>query len=229
MNLVWKQAPYDGGALLVLLALADFADDDGYCFPAVPTIAKKVRLGERQTRNVIRQLLGDGVITVDRGGGRHKVSRYHIELDLLTLQPITVKPDLGKPQNPAICDTQTLQPTSANPAICDIAIRKNHQEPSAKNRKRATLISDSFVVTDQHREFARLSGLPDPDVEVARFRDYYLSRGKPMRNWDAAFRNWLRKAKELANGHRRPNGHALPTANDYQRSAAEWNGGSNAD
>lgn len=41
-----------------------------------------------------------------------------------------------------------------------------------------------------------------PNVDVAheadKFRDYYAAHGKPLKNWDAAFRNWVRKASEFS-------------------------------
>ena len=49
---VWELAPQQGGALLILLAMADFADEDGVCFPTLPTRAAKARLSERQTISV---------------------------------------------------------------------------------------------------------------------------------------------------------------------------------
>ena len=30
MTTVWAEAPYQGGALLILLAMADWADENGY-------------------------------------------------------------------------------------------------------------------------------------------------------------------------------------------------------
>jgi len=45
MTKVWDCGRYEKGELLVLLALADWADDAGVCFPGVPKIAAKSRLG----------------------------------------------------------------------------------------------------------------------------------------------------------------------------------------
>ena len=32
------------------------------------------------------------------------------------------------------------------------------------------------------------------DAEAAKFKDYWISRGKPMVDWQATWRNWVRKA-----------------------------------
>lgn len=44
MARVWDQSQHSGSELLMLLALADFADDDGNSYPAVPTLAAKCRM-----------------------------------------------------------------------------------------------------------------------------------------------------------------------------------------
>lgn len=57
-----------------------------------------------------------------------------------------------------------------------------------------------------------------PDVEEGRerdkFRDYWRSRGEVRRDWDAAYRNWIRKEHEFsqARAPARPNGPASRTA-----------------
>lgn len=76
MTRVWEHAQYKEGTLLVLLALADYADDRGVCWPAQPEIASKARLTDRQVRNVINQLVEDGEILVQPSQGRGKPARY---------------------------------------------------------------------------------------------------------------------------------------------------------
>lgn len=54
---VWKNYPGSGGnGLVVLLALADQADDDGWCYPSVAYIAGKCRLSERAVQDNLARL-----------------------------------------------------------------------------------------------------------------------------------------------------------------------------
>ena len=56
MTQVWEHSSQEHGNLLVLLAIADFADDAGRAFPSVETLAKKARLSERQVQRAIKEL-----------------------------------------------------------------------------------------------------------------------------------------------------------------------------
>lgn len=79
MSRVWKHSNQRGGALLILLALADFADDEGYAWPAVQTLATKARMTERNARYTLRSLEADGEITTTPGGGRYGTSGYVVK------------------------------------------------------------------------------------------------------------------------------------------------------
>ena len=65
--------------------------------------------------------------------------------------------------------------------------------------KRGSRIPENFTVTENHRAFARDNNLPDCDHEIEKFKDYWLAASGSTavkRDWDAAFRTWLRKAAE---------------------------------
>ena len=76
MTRVWDHAEAEGGALLALLALADFADDEGYCWPKVSEVARKARLSERGTYDVLASLEAAGEIARFAGGGRGRAATY---------------------------------------------------------------------------------------------------------------------------------------------------------
>ena len=85
ISLVWDGYPGGGSDLLALLALADWSDDEGRCFPAIASISKKTRLSEKQARRVVHNLIETGFLHVTAGvdgGGMSR--RYQIALDRLT-------------------------------------------------------------------------------------------------------------------------------------------------
>ncbi len=71
-------------------------------------------------------------------------------------------------------------------------------------KKRATRIPEDFRVTEAHRQFAIENDLPSPDSQLGAFVDYWRgvpgSRGLKL-DWDATFRNWLRKIKQDGRNH----------------------------
>ena len=91
MAWVWEYAQVSGGSLIILLALADFAHDDGTgAYPSIKTLSAKARLGERQTQNVLSALQGLGLITISYRTGPNGVNVYHV----------VVNPDAQSVKNP---------------------------------------------------------------------------------------------------------------------------------
>ncbi len=82
MARVWEHSQSSGGQLLVLLAIADFADDHGKAWPSVSTLAKKARISERHTQKVIKQLKDMGELVADqRPSGHWGTNLYRITLN----------------------------------------------------------------------------------------------------------------------------------------------------
>ena len=62
---VWERSAHRGAALLVLLALADFANRQGDAWPRVTTLARKARMSRRYCTAQLRQLAESGEITIE--------------------------------------------------------------------------------------------------------------------------------------------------------------------
>lgn len=80
MTWVWANSPYSGERLLLHLALADFANDDGVCFPSHGTLAKKARCSTGWVAQTIKQMIADSLIEIiePAGQGRGKVGKYRL-------------------------------------------------------------------------------------------------------------------------------------------------------
>jgi hypothetical protein len=71
MSAVWHRSGQEGKNLLVLLALADNANEDtGYAWPSVATLARKSRMSERSVQRALRDLEEAKEISTVRAGGR---------------------------------------------------------------------------------------------------------------------------------------------------------------
>ena len=145
MSRYWRDAPYEGTQLLLLLALADFANDSGYCFPTQKTLAEKCRCTERHVRSLMKNLVADGVVRVIENGGNN---RYQ----LLPVGHLST----GTPVPPENISAGTTVPTDRNPSSGSTGnpLPNNHQEPS--------------ITTNREPKFRNCSWCGRTDVKVGK-------------------------------------------------------------
>lgn len=129
MTDVWAYADCNGSELLVLLALADFSDDQGRnIYPSMQTLAQKARLSVKQARRVVQNLVKlDLIEIVEAGGwdrGRNRSNSYQIKLETLLAKGT---PNLGVPPShpredgtPA-GDSTVLPPVGDDPSYNPLA------------------------------------------------------------------------------------------------------------
>lgn len=79
-------------------------------------------------------------------------------------------------------------------------ILNNNQEPITNNQepikpiRRATQLPADFQPTDDHVKLANDLGIL-VGSEFDKFKDYCTAKGQTYKDWNAAFRNWLRNAR----------------------------------
>lgn len=123
MSQVWENGPDDRGELLVMLALADFADDRGRCWPSIATIARRARMTPRSAQRILRKLEADGSVQINTGSARSGCNQYTITPDTVSPRH-SVTPDAGVTPTPDAGVIPPLTPVSPEPSL-------NHQlEPS---------------------------------------------------------------------------------------------------
>lgn len=113
-SLVWKAFPRGGSELLVLLAMADYADKEGgSVFPSVATVARKARLSEAQARRIIRRLVAERwvrLVVASIGGSKTATNQYEINLSKLA-EPLAPVIPVAEDDTPSAGDTPPLAPT----------------------------------------------------------------------------------------------------------------------
>lgn len=72
--------------------------------------------------------------------------------------------------------------------------------------KRRVALPSDFDRTPERWAVASRAGMNplDIDPQFAQFRDYHLAKGSHMADWDAAWRNWVRKAVEWGAAKSKP-------------------------
>lgn len=106
MSWVWQNSPAKGTELLLLLAIADSADDRGAnAFPSVTTLARKTRMSRRTVQRLITTMADRGLITVRQAGGRDS-NRYTLVMTDAPASPKDPEPAPAGPVDTAIADPQ---------------------------------------------------------------------------------------------------------------------------
>ena len=139
LNYVFERSTVRRSARLVLLALADRADDSGRCWPSIEDTARRVGLSDRQTQKVISSLIEKGELRIIRSGGGCDrngrgltnwyllaAERSRAELDAITA-PEPCRPRQGTRRSKGVAGDRepcrsrpaTLSPATTNPVTGD--------------------------------------------------------------------------------------------------------------
>ncbi len=194
MSAVWEFGPPKQAERFVLLALADYANDDGECWPSIAGIQRKTCMSERGVQTIIRRLEVDGWVTVSIGNGRKNCNNYKIQTPQ-DMHPAPYAPTQETPHMKA----KTPHMTAINPAGYAPEPSLTIKEPSVSepvNIKRAkargsmpndATISDAMLIEAEKRGH----GPVEATAQFAKFKDSALANGRTYVDWDAAWRNWL--------------------------------------
>lgn len=217
MARVWELSTNKGNDLLMLLAIADFADDDGNAYPAVPTLAAKCRMLPRSANKVLATLRESGELEIRQNEGPHGTNRYRVILDGCTLSKRTGAAQTGtlskRTATPVQMDPKPLSKRTDEPSV-------NHQEPPVKpsampkavsagqgTKKKTSPISlptwlknceadgvDPIPESDPVFEFAESAGISLDLISLAwsEFKVRHGDGSKRQKDWRATFRNAVR-------------------------------------
>ena len=197
---------------LVLVKLADNANDQGESWPSVTYIAEQCEISERSVQNHINALVEMGLVRVEfrkSANGLNQSNIYHLRLNAAADTGASPAP-YGA--NPAGVSGETGSGTGAGDSPggatgsdsgAGAAPRISHDpviDPDNKNinlsrekSKTKTAMPQYFQPSADHTEKATTAGL-DVQEEFLKFSDYHRSKGTMYADWDAGFSYWLRQA-----------------------------------
>lgn len=182
MSKVWERSQHAGSDLLMLLAIADFADDDGAAFPAVEKLARKCRMSKRNAQDRLRVLSESGELTIlkNQGPPPKYPNLFMVNLGALGVRPTApVKPAAPVQYNvergAAHC-APGVKPTAPKPSV-------NHQEPS-------TCAHDAKKT---HRSRSRSANESADDSFATFWLQYPKKVAKPQ-----ALKAWRKQKPDLA-------------------------------
>lgn len=197
---------------LVLIKLADNANDKGECWPSYQHIADQCECSRTAVRNHIDALEEMGLIKrenrVGVNNGKGNTSNvYYLKLDA-TPMPLN---------GTGVChDEAHPMPSNGTPPVPPDGTRTSHSfepvnEPNSLSgrdgfmseaAKRRIGISPGgeiplppmFKPSEEHIAMAREKGV-SIETELLNFKDYHTARGTMLLDWNSAFRVWIRNAR----------------------------------
>lgn len=177
---------------LIMLALADHADDAGRCYPSIDRLAKRTGLSERAVRTNLRQLEVEGYLATEIGVGPQGCNVYFV-------RPIPAG-DAPRQEMPPGRRFRggghmvPLAPAGDAPKPSG-TIKETSENINARAKpKRKTQIPEDAVLSEKMESIARNEGISQQEAEAQfdRFKGYCIANAKTYASWDAAWRNWLR-------------------------------------
>lgn len=193
-------------AWAVYCVLLRFADDKGRTFPSAREISDLTGVSLRQVRHSLKMLLSSGLIRRTKKGGPVSSTVYQVR-DLPESKNGSARsqpePQPQKTQAKATADFLAELEAEALETIGwaqePEAKQKIHLTPKKKTGRKSKL-PESWTPNDTHRRIATEEGV-DIEREVTGFRDHAMATGRIMLDWDAAFRTWLRNARQFSRAH----------------------------
>jgi len=149
MDRVWSVSTQKGSALLLMLAIADHAADDGYCWPKTETLASKIRMSVRTVYRLIDSIEKDGELYVIRNNRNNRyVVTLGIEQDELVeilkgrKEADAIRDILSPDKVTRDTDVTSIGDTDVTSEVTQLC-HPNHQEPSV-NRHEKTEDADAL-------------------------------------------------------------------------------------
>lgn len=202
MSRVWDHYPGKGSDLLAMLALADWSDDDGRCYPSVAALARKIRLQERQAQRSLRDLIKQGFLSVtgnEHGGAPGMTRRYRVNLERLTGVTQDTPPQVdgchARRETGVSGDTQTVNEPSVVIST-QRARKKSKALPLTDWLAQVAAAGEKAIPDDDPvRSYAAKAGIPDDFLLLGwvEFKTRYSQPdAKPYADWRQVFRNAVR-------------------------------------
>ncbi|PLJ43496.1 helix-turn-helix domain-containing protein [Klebsiella quasipneumoniae] len=197
---------------LVLIKLADNANDKGECWPSYQHIADQCECSKSAVRNHIDALEDMGLIKrenrVGVNNGKGNTSNvYYLNLDVTPMPSKStgvcheIAPPMPSDGTPPMPPDGTRTSHSFEPVTEPDSLSARGQFISEAAKRRIGVSPNgeipfppAFKPSADHIAIASEKGI-NIETELLNFRDYHQARGTKLIDWNSAFRVWLRNAR----------------------------------
>jgi hypothetical protein len=195
MTMVWDAAPLSGSELLCLLAMADWANDDGGSLhPSMRAIGEKIRVSEKQARRIVQGLVDAGYLSVvgNPYGGAPGTTKQWV-INVRKLRELAAQKQAEEAQTAPM----DVTPPTGVPDFSDSGLGTSTPAAQApkgsKKRQAKTPLPQDFGVSDRVRKWAEERGYDRLDEHLEAFRRKAAARGYTYASWDDAFMEAIRE------------------------------------
>jgi hypothetical protein len=109
MDRVWSDSCYEGARLLLHLAMADHANDEGWFYAGQNSLARKARCSVEYVRQSVMQMVEDGSLVIEKKGvGKGRATEYR----LMPVNPNSVGENVAPKKEVALPNSDGQLPNS---------------------------------------------------------------------------------------------------------------------
>lgn len=225
MSLVWSLDLPDSQKI-VLLALADCANDEGHCWPSMASLSKKCSKGERTIQGVVKELVAAGHLTRKEVPGKGCNYYVHPRSDCAPVTPAETAPRSD-------CAPQGTTQTPAAAADKPSRTTNKHTET------RARLIPDDWK-PDEFGSGSKSAAIvaswdrEELETTIEHFVAHHQAKRTKAINWQPWWKTWVLNSKKFGGSSgrsnqnlQRGNGHGADKRSSLARAcdeALDWLG-----
>ncbi|EHA4143517.1 helix-turn-helix domain-containing protein [Salmonella enterica] len=179
---------------LVLIKLADNANDNGECWPSYQHIADHCECSKSAVKEHISALIKLGLMTKENRVGVNNGKGNTSNVYRLHLTSTPVPPESTPPVPPK----STGGSPKSTPPVPPAGTRTSHSFEPVKepldNKKKLSSMPEGFSPSASHQKMAEEYGISLQE-EFDKFTDHHISKGSKFIDWNRALNTWLRNAK----------------------------------
>jgi hypothetical protein len=202
---VWAWRIWNAGELLLVVALADFADDESRsCCPSVDALAARTQSGRRQVQRRLRHLQALGVIAiVAQGGRRPSIYRLNeppargVTGDAGVTHDVSPGPPLEQLGGSPLSPTPPISSFGDLLSFGDLPGGERRARPP--RRAPRTPLPEYYPIGTRELAFALEGGFSEEQAheQWALFLAYHRAHGSIMADWFQAWCTWLRREAQF--------------------------------
>lgn len=202
LAIVLNHSKARGAAKIVLMGIANHInpDNDG-AWPSQAKLAGYANVSDRAVRDAVETLVGLGELRYETAAGlstsQYKPNRYWLTLSCPAECDGTTNHRIRAEVSDNRVEVSNTQGGSFQHSGWKQASDEPLIEPLKEPNKKSSKINSDFEVSETMREWFKENKFTfDVELATVKFVDYYIGTGKTMKDWNAAWRNWMRNTAD---------------------------------